>query len=245
MLAQEVRDTGLIEIPLYVDLTAVVVGALSGAVFAARKHFDVAGVLLIAAATGLGGGVIRDVLLNVRPIALVDSAYLVTVLTAAVVGFFFAGLVRRFTSPLMWIDAAALGLFTVVGVEKALVGSVPVIPAVAVGVIAATGGSILRDMLSGDQPEVVRSGPWNAVAAIVGGIVYVMIARGLGMDRVVAEVATIGTVLLTRLLSVYRGWETPVAHDFTYVMGRPIDRLRRRRLDDVNITSDEQRGGAS
>ncbi|MET0740128.1 MAG: TRIC cation channel family protein [Candidatus Nanopelagicales bacterium] len=245
MRAQEVRDTGLIEIPLYVDLTAVVVGALSGAVFAARKHFDVAGVLLIAAATGLGGGVIRDVLLNVRPIALVDSAYLVTVLTAAVVGFFFAGLVRRFTSPLMWIDAAALGLFTVVGVEKALVGSVPVIPAVAVGVIAATGGSILRDMLSGDQPEVVRSGPWNAVAAIVGGIVYVMIARGLGMDRVVAEVATIGTVLLTRLLSVYRGWETPVAHDFTYVMSRPIDRLRRRRLDDVNITSDEQRGGAS
>jgi uncharacterized membrane protein YeiH len=247
VLAQEVSDTGLIEIPLYVDLTAVVVGALSGAVFAARKQFDVAGVLLIAAATGLGGGVIRDVLLNVRPIALVDEAYLLTVSTAAVVGFFFAGLVRRFRSPLLWLDAAALGLFVVVGVEKSLVGSVPVIPAVAVGVIAGTGGGILRDMLSGDQPEVVRSGPWNAVAALFGGIVYVTLARGFDLDRVAVEVATIAVVILARLLSVYRGWETPVAHDLTYVMRRPVDRwrTRARALDDVDITPDEQRGGAS
>jgi uncharacterized membrane protein YeiH len=237
-------DTGLIEIPLYVDLAAVVVGALSGAVFAARKHFDVAGVLLIAAATGLGGGVIRDVLLNVRPVALVDEAYLLTIVVAAVVGFFFAGLIRRFKAPLLWLDAAALGLFVVVGVEKSLVGSVPVIPAVAVGVIAATGGGILRDMLSGDQPEIVRSGPWNAVAALIGGIVYVAIARGFDLDRVIAEVTTISVVILARLLSVYRGWETPVATDYTHVMRRPIDRLRSRQSD-ADTAPDEQRGGAS
>ncbi len=246
MLAQEISDAGLIEIPLYADLTAVVVGGLSGAVFAVRKQFDVAGVLLIAAATALGGGVIRDVLLNIRPIALVDEKYLLTVIVAAVVGFFFAGLVRKFDSPLLWLDAAALGLFTVVGVDKALVGDVPPVPAIAVGVTAAVGGGILRDILSGDQPEIVSSGPWNALAALVGGIVYVTIAIGFDLDRIVAGVACLLTVMLTRLLSIYRGWQTPVAYDLTHVVRHPISHLRQHRQPQINaVTEDEQRGGAS
>ena len=106
------------QVPRGIDLAAVVVGALAGAGRAVREQFDMFGVLPLALVMGLGGGIIRDVLLGLRPVALTDRAYLPTVVVAASVGLVFARLLHRFSRAFRILDALALGLFTLVGVER-------------------------------------------------------------------------------------------------------------------------------
>lgn len=232
-----------LQIPVWIDLTAVVVGGTSGALVAVRQGLDFVGVLFLAVVMGLGGGVLRDVLLGVRPVALTDRAYLPTAAIAAVVGFFFATAVRRFGIVLHVLDAFALGLFMVVGVEKTLLFDLPAPSAVFIGVAAATGGGVLRDLLTNQPVEVVHRGPWNAAAALLGAVAYTSL-HALGAASVVCEAVGVALCVGSRLLSVWRGWETPVAYDLTPVVVRPIRRAlpessppwfapgRRRRGDD-------------
>src|SRR3954447_24329574 len=109
-----------LRVPGAVDLTASVIGALTGGLLAAREGFAVSGVLLLAVSGGLGGGLIRDVLLaDGTPVALTNPAYLPTVAVAATVTFFFSGWLSRLTGLLVALDAVTLGFFTVVGAQKA------------------------------------------------------------------------------------------------------------------------------
>ena len=213
------NSTEILELPLWIDLMSVVVGALSGAVFAVREKFDVIGVLVVATVMGLGGGIVRDLLLSLRPIALTDEAYLPTVGVAAAFGFLFASSIGRLAPVFVVVDALSLGLFTVVGVEKSLLLGLPGASAVLIGVAAATGGGILRDLLSGHPPEVVRRGPWNAAAALAGAIAFVAVkyVSGAGLWP---EVAAIVVAVSLRLLSVYRGWETPLPYDLSPYLRR-------------------------
>ncbi len=110
-----------VAIPDWIELAAVLVSALSGALLAAKGHeFDVGGVAALALVAGLGGGIIRDVLLGQgAPAALRDERYLIAVLAATGLGFFFAGTLNQFQGLLIVLDAAALGLYSVVGADKA------------------------------------------------------------------------------------------------------------------------------
>jgi uncharacterized membrane protein YeiH len=216
-----VATPDVLELPLWIDLTAVVAGALAGAVFAVRERLDVIGVLSIAVVMGLGGGIVRDLLLSVRPVALTNPAYLPTAFAAALVGLVLAPLVRRMTHVFTLLDGISLGLFTVVGVEKGLLFDLPRTSAVVVGVAAACGGSVLRDLLSGHPPEIVRRGPWNATAAAAGAIAYCLLSVAgapIGWCETVTIVLTTGL----RLLSVYRGWETPLPRDLAPSLTRPL-----------------------
>lgn len=192
-----------LQVPLWIDLAAVVVGALAGAGAAVRERFDMIGVLLLAVVMGLGGGIVRDVLLGLRPVAVTDEAYLPTVVGAAVVGLVFASLLDRFSPVFRVLDALALGLFTLVGVEKALLYDVPYASAVFIGICAAVGGGILVDVLSGRPVEVVRQGPWNATAALAGGCLYVVVAAAGAPSRA-SETACFALVVLMRLSAL--GW---------------------------------------
>ena len=110
-----------VSVPLLLDLGAVLVGGLTGALLAVRKRFDLVGCVSLAIVAGVGGGIIRDVLLQRGPpAALLDSRYLVTALIAAAVGFYRSGDVARISRALNAVDAVNLGVFTVVGALKAL-----------------------------------------------------------------------------------------------------------------------------
>jgi Glycine transporter len=132
-----------LQVPFWIDLTAVVVGALAGASVAARQRLDAFGALLLAVVMGLGGGIVRDLLLGLRPAAVTSPYYLPTVAAAALAGFLFASLVRRFERTFAVLDAISVGLFTVVGVEKSLLYDLPYVSAIFIGVSAAVGGGLL------------------------------------------------------------------------------------------------------
>jgi uncharacterized membrane protein YeiH len=216
-----------LRIPAAVDLAAIVIGALTGGLLAAREGFAVSGVLLLAVSGGLGGGLIRDVLLgDLPPVALTNRAYLPTVAIAAAVTFYFSGWLSRLTALLVGLDAVTLGFFTVIGAQKAQLVGLPSASVVFVGTVTAVGGALIRDVLLAQRAEIVQPGPYNAVAALIGATALTILAGPLGVDPLPVAATVIVLVTALRVLSVWRGWQAPVAVDLPR---RTRDRLGRRR----------------
>ena len=201
-----------LQVPLWIDLTAVVVGALAGASVAARQQMDAFGALLLAVILGLGGGIVRDLLLGLRPVAVTSRYYLPTVAAAALAGFLFASLVRRFERTFAILDAMSVGLFTIVGVEKALLYDLPYVSAIFIGVSAAVGGGLLVDLIAGRPVEVIRRGPWLATAALVGASGYAVAAAADAPTGVSQAIAFL-LVVIMRLTALRWGLQTPLPAD--------------------------------
>lgn len=217
-------------IPAAVDLTAIVIGALTGGLLAAREGFAVSGVLLLAVSGGLGGGLIRDVLLgDLPPVALTNRAYLPTVAITAAVTFFFSGWLSRLTRLLVVLDAITLGFFTVIGAQKAQIMGMTTASVVFIGTLTAVGGAVIRDVLLAQRADIIQPGPYNAVAALIGATVLAVLAGPVGLDPLPVAAAVIALVAALRVLSVWRGWEAPVAVDLPQRTRLRLTHRRRRR----------------
>jgi uncharacterized membrane protein YeiH len=217
----------ILAVPAAVDLAAVVIGALTGGLLAAREGFAVSGVLLLAISGGLGGGLIRDVLLaGGPPVALTNRAYLPTVAITAAVTFFFSGWLARLTNLLVVLDAVTLGFFTVIGAQKAQLAGLPSASVVFIGSLTAVGGALIRDVLLAQRADIVQPGPYNAVAALLGATLLTILAGPVGLQPLPVAAAVIVLVAGLRILSVRRGWEAPVAVDLAQRVGQ---RRRRQR----------------
>lgn len=194
----------------FIELAAVVVGGLSGALIAERKGFDAIGVLALATVGGLGGGMIRDVLLQQGPpIALTDPWLLGYVLVSTLIGFLVGSRVTRFARVLLWVDAASLAFFTVAGASKSLAAGLPAVSAALLGVITSVGGGALRDVLAGEPPSVFFSGELYATVAIAGGGLYVGL-RMLGVSHADGGAVAIALMIVLRLVAVRYGWKAPL-----------------------------------
>jgi uncharacterized membrane protein YeiH len=216
----DVVDGALIQVPAWLDLTAIVIGALLGGALAVRHAMAVTGVLVLAVTTGLGGGLIRDVLLQQgTPIALTNRWYLITAFTAAGIAFFFARAIDRFTEPLIILDALALGFFTLVGAERAQLVGLPDVGIMFVGVAAATAGSVIKDLMLGEVPEMLRPGVINAMASIVGAISFVVMLE-LDVPQTLREILTIAIVAGLRWLALWRNWHAPIPVDVVAMVRR-------------------------
>lgn len=208
--------TGVINPPVWIELPAIVAGALAGALFAQKRGLDAIGILALALVTGLGGGMLRDVLLARIPLALEEPRYLAAVAVAAIVGAFFAEAANRMRHAMVAVDALSLGLFSVIGAERALLADLPLSSAILIGTITGIGGGILRDILVGDvPPRTLRRGAPYASASFVGSSLYVGLVAGLDVPEFTAQLATVALVCLIRGLSLWRGWETPGTPDLT------------------------------
>ncbi|MBD3941080.1 TRIC cation channel family protein [Microbacterium sp. NEAU-LLC] len=192
-------------IPLWADLTAVGLGGIQGALFASgfrgERRLDMLGVAIIGVVVGMGGGLIRDLLLNVSPTTLQSNWYLLTATGAALFGMLLAGVFQRLNAVIVGLDALVIGLFGAFGTSKALVLGLPLVPAVFVGVCSAVGGGILRDMIMGLPVAIMHVGSLYAVAAGVGCLVLAS-AHELGVNIVVAAIIGIVVTAVIRLLAV-------------------------------------------
>lgn len=208
--------TGAVTIPAYAELLAAFAGALAGAAQGVDRRFDMVGITTLAIVTGLGGGIIRDVLLQDYGIyAFMHPTMLVSCLIAAMFGFFFIGAYRTMHRPLLLIDAVSLGLFAVIGADKALLASLALIPAILLGTITSVGGGVLRDILSGEQPKVMQRGQYYATAAAAGATTYVLLVGWLNVVKPLGAALAFAVVLGLRLLSLVFGWSSPTPVDLT------------------------------
>ena len=190
------------------DLVGIFVFALSGVLVAVRKDLDIFGVLVLAGTTGLGGGFLRDVLIGaVPPAALADWRYLIVPVAAGLVTFWFHPVVGRMERLVNIFDAAGLSLFCVTGALKALELGLGPVPAALMGMVTAIGGGILRDVLAGRVPLVLR-GELYATPALLGSFIAVL-GVGAGLDVAAVAVPAALVCLVWRLLAMRRGWSAP------------------------------------
>lgn len=203
-----VEAPGLLLVVL--DLTGIFVFAISGGLVAVRKRLDIFGVLVLAAATGLGGGFMRDVLIGaVPPAALADWKYIAVPVVAGLAMFRFHPAVGRMERLVTVFDAAGLGLFCVTGALKALEYGLGPVPAALMGVMTAVGGGVVRDLLAGRVPVVLRSELY-ATPALVGASVAVA-GDAVGLATWTFAIPAAALCTGWRLVAVWRGWQAPRA----------------------------------
>lgn len=203
------------KLPPWTIYLAVLFGALSGATFAARRGFDVVGVLGLATAQGIGGLLLGQILVATgTPEVLTDPIYMLMVVIAAVLGFFLSTLVSQTVGSSLILDALSLGLLAGAGTNLAMRSALDYAPAVFIGVVTAIGGLILRDILAGRPPDVLRPGIFSASAALIGSIAFVLL-RDVGATLAFAQTMTVAIVAIIRVLSVWLGWETKSARDYS------------------------------
>lgn len=200
------------EVPalLLVDLLGVGVFAISGALAALRKKMDLLGVLVIAAVTALGGGTVRDLLLNRHPVVWVtEPGYLYVALAAAVATVVYTRFRQAPDHSLAVADALGLGFFVISGarltVELGYTGVIVVLMGTTTGVV----GGVIRDILSARVPLILRKGELYATTAIAGATVYLVL---MGLDVREALAATLGmlTVVSLRFAAIRWGIGLPV-----------------------------------
>ncbi len=179
------------QVPAAFEITATFAGALAGALVGVRLRFDLVGVLTLAVISGLGGGIIRDVLLNTEVYALENPRLLIAALAAALVVFFFFSLADRLQWSLFFVDAISLGIFAAIGSDKALLAGLAIIPALLLGTVTAVGGGLLRDVLTNDVPQVLRPGGFYASVAVAGCVTYVTLVSWLNVVKPLALVVTV------------------------------------------------------
>lgn len=186
----------------WVGLAAVAVNALTGVLDSGRKHMDLVGALLVGVATALGGGTVRDLLLDRNVFWVADQTYLIAALGTGFLTFFIA---RAFSLPprlFLIPDAIGLALFTIVGTQVALQWHSPWLVASLMGVTTGVVGGVLRDILCNDVPLVFLQGELYASAAWAGALTLIVL-QALEMPAVSASWIAMAVVLTLRLLAIH------------------------------------------
>jgi uncharacterized membrane protein YeiH len=194
------------------DLFGVAVFAISGALMAGRKSMDLFGVLVIALITALGGGTLRDTILNHYPVVWIrDDLYILVAVLAALGTVAWVRLTRPISeSGLLVADAFGLAIFTVIGTQVALAQSVPVSAAVIMGVMTGVAGGVIRDIICNEIPLIFHREIY-ATACIAGSLVYIGLHRlDTPLDLDVA--ISVATVLVIRLAAIHWHLRLPQFH---------------------------------
>jgi uncharacterized membrane protein YeiH len=205
--------TDAVEIPRWIDLLAVFAGALAGSLLATKRDFDIIGIFVLAIVGGLGGGLIRDVLIQRgTPAALDHSSYLIAAFAAGAVGFFFAQQVARVSWAMAGIDAVSLGLYTLVGALVGLKADLPALSVILLGVVTAAGGGLLRDVLLAQTPQILLPGTPYAVLSGIGALMVVILDQFYAAEAWLYWLP-VALVVFLRFVALYLGWQTPLATD--------------------------------
>lgn len=193
------------------NLLGLVAFALSGALLGVRRQFDIVGIAVLATVTALGGGLIRDVLIGaIPPAALLNPWWLILPLVAAGITFQWHPHVARMRRAVEVFDAIGLGVFCATATVKAIDYGVHPIASVLLGSITGVGGGIIRDLLAGVTPAVLRRDSRLYAVPAIAGCAVVAIANQFGPVSVWVQAAAAAGICLVRILAVRFGWTAPV-----------------------------------
>jgi len=192
------------------QMAATMVCAVGGALAAGRKRLDMVGVVFVSFVAAVGGGSLRDLLLDRNPVFwLAQPSYLTVSLAAGALTWIY---ICRWRAPvrfLSFVDAFGLALFTISGIQIAqeMGQSVPI--CLVMGVVTGVAGGLFRDLLCGEIPAIFKSGELYASAALLGGAAFFLVER-LGADPRLSALLGAGTVVGLRLAALHLGWRLPV-----------------------------------
>lgn len=193
----------------WIDLAGVAVFAISGTLMAYKKHMDGFGVFVLAAVTAIGGGTLRDMILDLPVFWVKDPSFFYVIMAAAIITIIW--LRKRQTFPIRYLfvaDAIGLAFFNIMGLQKALAyGATPFV-AIALGTMTGVFGGLIRDVICREIPLVLK-GELYATTCVIGGAVYVL-GVTLDINNDICMAAGLSTTLIVRLLAMKWHWHLPV-----------------------------------
>ena len=213
----ETLDTAF-SLPFWFEFAATITGGLSGGMSAVRARYDIFGTVAIACITGMGGGIIRDILLQgygqYGLYAFQSPWFLLSCAIAGIVVFYFGKLATYLDPIVDLLDNISVALWAIIGASKSLSAGLGIIPSVVLGTITAIGGGISRDVLMNRSPVAFQTGPIYGSAALIGCIIYCPLkANGILPDT--AGMICAGIILALRYLSLIMGWRTKPPRDYS------------------------------
>jgi uncharacterized membrane protein YeiH len=215
---------GSFDLPVLFDLGATLAFALTGALAAIKRNYDIVGVFALALVSGIGGGLIRDGLFirdGLTPL-LTNPHYIEVVAAAAVIGMVCGERVRRFHRLIAVVDALGLGAYAAFGVQKSLLAGLAVPAAVLVGVVNAVGGGVLRDLLAREEPLVFKPGQFYLLTALAGAITFVFCVASLEFSANRAAISAVALTFVFRVLTIAFNWRTaPVSSGAIFSQNDP------------------------
>ena len=191
-----------------IEVLGTISFAMSGSFAAMQKRFDPFGVLIIAFVTSVGGGTVRDLLLDVPVFWMHDLLAVSLIFFTAIFTMIFKLIEKKFQVTLFIFDSLGLGLFTIIGVQKGLNADLHPVIGVVLGTITGCFGGIIRDILLNRIPLIFRKEIY-ATAAIVGGIVYILLRNFSGLSEEINQILTILLIVSIRTLAVKYHWQMP------------------------------------
>lgn len=199
------RNWGITQILDYLGTLAF---AISGARLAAGKKIDLFGAFVVGLLTAVGGGTIRDLMLGLTPFWLLTPAYILISFIAFLTVVLFRNYLIHMKAGLFIFDAIGLGLFTVVGIERALMVGLDYWVAIMMGVITGAFGGLLRDICLNEVPLIFRKDIY-AIACLIGGVFYWLLTQ-MGLDNILVQIFTALVVILSRYISMKHHLSLPI-----------------------------------
>lgn len=190
------------------DIAAVVVFAITGALTASRKQMDIFGFALLGTVTGIGGGTVRDLLLGLPVFWIGDPTYVLVCVGISALTFFTAHIPESRYRLLLWLDAVGLAAVAVLGSSKALAAGAGPVVAVVMGVVTASFGGIIRDLLGGESPLILRREVYVTAAAATAMVHATLMV--IGLPAALAALIGFGVGFTVRALALYFHWSLPV-----------------------------------
>jgi uncharacterized membrane protein YeiH len=189
------------QIPPLLEFTAILLFAITGALSAARRGYDWIGAMSIALVTGCGGGLMRDILLNDRPVFLEHEAYIGAVLVAVLLSIWLFPLTSRMRWVFLVADALGLAMYAVIGTQKSLNSELGAFAAILIGTLNAIGGGLIRDVLTREEASVLKPGQWYAGIALGASVLFCVLSRVLHVPPAVAGTLVVLVAFTARILA--------------------------------------------
>lgn len=194
------------------DILGTFAFAISGALVAAEKKLDLFGVVIIAFITAVGGGMLRDILIDAHPINWIgDFNYLYAIFVAVLITFLFKSKILPFSKTLFLFDTIGLGVFTLLGLQKALFFDLHPFVALIMGMISAVFGGVLRDVLTNRVPLIFEKEIY-ASACLAGGITYLILNEFLQSENLIFIISSI-VIVVIRIIAVKFNLQLPKIKD--------------------------------
>jgi len=194
------------------DIVGTFAFAISGALIASKKDFDLFGVIIIAFVTAVGGGMLRDILINAHPINWIgDLNYIWTILTAVVFTFLFKSKIALLSKTLFLFDTIGIGVFTLLGLQKGLAYDLHPFIALIMGMTSAVMGGVLRDVLTNEVPLIFKKEIY-ASACLLGGVIHLISSEFISTEWISFILGVI-TIIISRLIAVKYHLELPKIKD--------------------------------
>ncbi|MGO5210370.1 trimeric intracellular cation channel family protein [Parafannyhessea sp. LCP21S3_E6] len=216
-------DVTAVAIPAWLDASAVAVGSVSGVLVATDRKLDLVGFIVLAMLGGLGGGLIRDLIIQHNDVYMVNSPYAIpmTVLVGCG-GFLFPSLLTRFPHLIEWVDIISVGLFVAAGSDKAIVYHMNPWAVVLMGTVTGVGGGMLRDIFLGNTPRIFQRSNFYAICAVAGSIAFYMLVIHANVTGEWATAISVTVVILMRRLSLHFNILSPANVDLAPVVKKKV-----------------------